>query len=201
MPSRNLQRLIARHIFTTEDWVSLLEERRAMIKPYLDRFTLEKLGDIKCLRNGGFSSHPLKDDSPSVSYFTATKEHFSLETQATWGGDMHVLGYDQTTQMPQQSKWGLSRSGLWLLAIVSYYEERTPRYYERARQVHISSVDLPDLLLRSKRRPQDIWEELADRVRTWLYHNESIYRSLKELDRTFQEDNSLYRALQIGETA
>ena len=53
MPStKGLEILLRNTLLTNEEWLRLLEARRDLVRPYLDKFTLPALGSLRCLCSG-----------------------------------------------------------------------------------------------------------------------------------------------------
>jgi len=183
-PYKGLEVFVRRKQLTDEEWFGLIENRRELIKPHLDSFYLSELGSLECLKSEGFS-HALRYDAPALT----GDKLFSLETQGIfrtqcWSavekipdsghqpppGGVNVL--DGTMQV-----WGLTRSGLWILAAISFVGESgyKERGYERARTVNITEADLPTITAKTKEKPQQIWEELGKAIKSWSEHRESLY--------------------------
>ena len=187
MPStKGLEVFVRKDRIADEEWLDLIEARRELIKPHLDSFTLPELGSVKCLRNENFM-HELRFD---ISTSTGDPR-FSLKTQGVfsmqpwgaveripnsgyrpWPTDGHVNCPDGIIQI-----WGLTRSGLWVLITVEFIgkEGYKDRGYERANTVHIVEADLPTIIAKTKEKPQRMWEQLGNVIRSFAVHRKWLY--------------------------
>ncbi len=194
MPStQGMELLVRKNQLTDVEWFALLEARRSLVKPHLDTFTLPELGSLKCFRRELSFTHELRLDGPKV----IGDERFSLKTQGIfrpqpWSAIERIpnSGYrpppggvacpDGTMQI-----WGLTRSGLWILAEVRFVGEDgyKERGYERAKTVEITEVNLPTIVSKTKEKPQRIWEELGKAIKEWVEFREGLYNQALNLAR------------------
>ena len=185
MPSRKLTEMVPRHEFTQACWIALAEERRAMIKSLLSRFTLERLGAVSCLRKGRYGTGTLKDDSPIVEPGSLAS---GLNTEGIWSKSF-------PSRMPGSSwngLWGLGRSGSWILVKLDIKHDGGD---ERARRVDVREVEITELVSDLGVYPYNLWNRLAGQVNEWEVEHEKRYGSLKHLAETFRDDYALVRLL------
>ena len=200
-PYKGLEMFVRRKQLTDEEWFSLIENRRELIKPHLDSFTLAELGSLKCLRSAHFS-HELRLDAPAL---TGDKQ-FSLKTEGifnaqTWSAVEKIpnSGYqpppggvnvrDGTMQV-----WGLTRSGFWILVAINFVGESgyKERGYERAKTVNITEADLPTIVAKTKEKPQQIWEDLGKTIKSWAEHRESLYNQALGFARMIEIEERIF---------
>lgn len=151
-----LRILARRNALTKTDWFDLLEERRALIEPYLHEMTLKSLGDLKVVREevyGHASERPLRmgavikkthrDDPPYREYreaapLTNVEGDFSLDTRGIFPDDevyhnghfkcKSVFKCGQTSASGRVTRfWGLTRNNQWVQAWC------VERYFNQAR--------------------------------------------------------------------
>ncbi len=137
-----LRILVRRNALTENDWLELLAERQALIKPYLRDMTLKSLGDLKIvhddvtgrcgiwgrpLREGGLKIVPNKhSDShrqpcvPEVvsSRFTIDARGIFSNDEVFYGGHFKWDFTDSTTSSRKKDItikfWGLTRNNEWI---------------------------------------------------------------------------------------
>ena len=178
MPSTNgLKMLVRKSNPTDEGWFGLKEPRHELIKPYLDSFTLPELGSLECLRNEN-SAHSLNSDNPAM----IANDGLSLRTQGIFHG--HWLEEGEEGWPNGRLAWGLTRSNLWILAMISLVRE--PGYknrgygYERAGIVTIVTSDLRTIMAKIK-QPEKIWKGLGKTIRNWAERSKSRYEQAVHL--------------------
>ncbi len=194
MPStKGLEVFIRNNQLTDEEWFGLIKARRDLIKPHLDSFTLPEIGSLKCLRSEVSFTHMLSLD---ISASTGD-ERFSLKTQ----GIFHKQPWSAVEKIPNSGfrpppggvdcpngimrVWGLTRSGLWIIATISYVGEHgyKGRGYERATNVEIVESDIPTIVAKTKEEPQRIWGELGKAIKSWREHRLALYNQALNLSR------------------
>jgi hypothetical protein len=179
MPSRVLADLIRNRKPKDQAWAEMVEERRVLIRPFLDRFTLEKLKEVKLLRENRFQCHAIGIDNPR----TDAESGLSLETQGIWQSDLEGwIG-----NPPRYKKWGLSRAGDWILVtiFIAYSAD-----YERAERVDIRHVEFTELL-RAGKSAFWIWCALASKVHEWVHNHAQLQQSIAALDIQFKEEQRI----------
>ena len=116
MPSKNsdgLRLLVRREPLTKEDWIKMIEARRALIKPHLDSISFGTLGKFV----GEFYSVSRPQRKSLRELFVclvddgvfSTQGHFRLMDQR-WIGE----------EIRYEPVWGLTRSGDWFYATGIY---------------------------------------------------------------------------------
>ncbi|HZS43196.1 MAG TPA: hypothetical protein VFA52_03195 [Candidatus Paceibacterota bacterium] len=199
MPSINtevLEKLVRPNQPTREEWVELIEARRKLIKSHLDKFTLPTLGKLECMKSESGFCHEISFDGPT----TVGNENFSLETQ----GIFHLQplqavktvpnsgyrSYPSGPSVPNGSKvvWGLTRSGLWVLATIHFIG--LPGYKERGREkaeiIEIQQANLPTIIGATEEEPQQIWEKLGEAIKRWARRREELYNQALNLARVVE---------------
>ena len=180
-PYKGLEMFVRRKQPTDEEWFGLIENRHELIKPHLVSFILEYLGSLEWLDSGNFK-HALRYDAPAL---TGDKQ-FSLKTEGIfkaqpWSAVEKIpnSGYQDGISVPDGTMqvWGLTQSGLWIIAAISYVGESgyKGRGYERAKTVNITEADLPAIVAKTKEKPQQIWKELGKAIKSWSEHRKSLY--------------------------
>lgn len=194
MPStEGLEVLVRKVPLTDEEWLGLVAARRELIKPHLDSLTLPELGSLSCMRSETNFTHELRWDALTL----LGDERFSLKTQ----GIFRVQPWSVVEKIPNsgfrpepgctpcpdgmKQVWGLTRSGLWVLAAISFVDQAgyKGRGYERARTIEIQEVDLPTIVAKTKEKPQRMWEELGKAIRGFADHREWLYEQARNLAR------------------
>lgn len=171
-------------------WHNLIEARRALIKPYLDTFTLPDLGSLRCLKNEADSPdpslHTLAADNPIIGL---TGEPFSLKTQGIFR-----QAQPKIAKFPDNIKriWGLARSGEWLLAEVEIEKDIVNNVnYERALRVKIYEQTLEVIMFGLGVSYTDMWYELNESVRGWLRLRKKMYEDILEISRIIETEELL----------
>ena len=190
--TQGLELFIRKDRLSDEEWFVLIEARRSLIKPYLNTFTLPELGSLKCLCRASFT-HELSMDCPEIG----GDEKFSLETQ----GIFYPQPWSAIERIPNSGLrprpgdvscpdgimqvWGLTRSGLWILAEVRFVGEAgyKRRGYERAKTVVIRQVDLSTIISKTKEEPQKMWRDLGEVIKEWAEFRERLYNQALNIAR------------------
>ncbi len=185
MPSQKLVELVPKRVFTQEKWIALAEERRAMIKPFLPRFTLKRLGKVQCVRKGKYSTGALEDDRPLVEPGGIAS---GLNTEGVWNKCYPVT----MLKASWSGTWGLSRSGAWILVKLNIMRDLKD---ERVYKVGVHEVELLELINALGVEPCQVWGRLAEQVHEWEFEHNRLYESLEHLHSTFREDSTLIHYL------
>lgn len=179
-----LEILTSRSPLTADEWLELVEARRQLIKPHLERFTMATLGGLECVESEGGAQHELSIDAPKVE-----GDESSLDIQGMFreSHDAHRRDRGRPGQwIPtsdwiggQKVIWGLTRNARWLIAKIDY--KRQLGYKERGRShaqtVHIRYVALPELLQEAKSTPVYVWRALEETVRQFAEHRRRLYEA------------------------
>ncbi len=182
--------LVPHQPITFEEWLLLIEARRAEIAPYLDTFTLPPIGTSIKLRSEVSQTHDLHVDGPEMVGLTRSSQGLfrsqdwkDVERRVGTGyapdrHSGHVACPDGTLKA-----WGLLRENKWVLVTVDFVGEPgyRDRGYERAVHVEVREVDINTLLRETKVGPRVIWDELENLVLTWLQQAKSRYENLQHL--------------------
>ena len=93
MPSTAaLQVFLNKDRLQPDDWIELIERRRANLAPHFEQFTLPKLGGMRCLKSEG---HPLEIASGHAVPKIEGESPFTLQTQGiyfaqAWGAQTAI---------------------------------------------------------------------------------------------------------------
>ena len=183
-----LKILTNRKPLSTDEWYELIEARKELIGPYLDRFTLRELRSVDCLYHEGHFG-PL-----GYAKTVRSRAGLSLETQGLFGHDFKsrkktglergVHTWYADTRIPANGKlsiWGLTRKKQWIIAIVSY--EGSAGYKDRGRedptQVRIEEVALPAMVKLSRCKPKEIWLALGEQFRQFVEIRRAQYEDMR----------------------
>lgn len=214
MPSKNttekvvrqeagLDLLVRKSSLTEADWVDLTEARRQLIKPHLSSFTLPTLGSLECLitvKDDGSSGprHSIQDDTDT----TTGDKRFSLKTQGLFEPCELCDGPWYFKEFGTREMWGLTRSGLWVLATINCvgkpYKTGNQRT-ETAMTVEIAEVPLSVLITKTR---CEINKEDPDRPsRIWYELGETIQQLEKRRFKAYEEARKLSSIVAAEETA
>lgn len=202
MPSTKSIEIFARqHPLTSDDWIQLVENRRELIKPHLDSFSLPTLGSLECLKIEhwmGKLGHETK---------TSGDERFSLKTQGIFflqphnaierfihtehrGEPGNILPSDGT-----KKAWGLTRSGQWIICTIGFVG--SSGYKGRGREVAtgigIVEADVPAILAETKTSPTEIWRALGQAIKEFAEHRRRLYSQAQSLANMIEVDELLLR--------
>jgi len=182
MPStKGLETFVRKKQITDEEWDDLIEDRRELIKPHLDFFTLPELGSLFCVKDGESCQHELKYD---VSVSTGDPR-FSLKTQGIFRKQPWCsVKQPSIDRYGTMRVWGLARSGLWVLVTIGFIEEDKDSHgfkVGRAINVDIVESDLSTIVRETNQEPQLIWEELGKAIQGWAESRKQIYDKALDL--------------------
>ena len=181
-----LELFIRNTLLSQEEWVKALETRCWLVKPYLNEFTLDKLGNVKALHSEGFPREINTWGPAVVSY---PQNEFDLGTQGIFGiqpwqdieyfpgtgfqGELHRPALDGVVQL-----WGLTRKAEWLHIEVRFrgVEGYKRRGAEQATQVMISSSRIDEILEKTKTPAEQIWRQLGRFITSKQETFEARYR-------------------------
>lgn len=181
--SRALGILTRKGPLTRPEWEELLELIRTQLKNYFDKFTLERLADVNCMRgNHPHLTHVIKDhfDNHHVKVVSEDPK-LSLDTQGIFGVQpLEFVKVRKNHKGGGKKLWGLSRKGEWLLVEV-VFSTRPEHYvidvwgYETTTKVTIRRVTPTEMLDETHVEPGEIVDTIAKVVNGWV---ESHRRSL-----------------------
>lgn len=177
-------------ILSPEEWAQFIEiYKKRYIEPYLDKFSLIKLGKFECMANGpnGYYQHGLAQDKPIV----ITKNILST-TDLNVSGFFKILNYDSGNKLIKNII-GLSRSAKFLLLKVEYIRTSADGgFYQKAEQVEITEADVSFILESTKIRPEFIVNWLEEQLHIW---EKKARERLKQIRSTIEMSDSLKMAL------
>lgn len=196
MPStQGLEMLIRQNPLTDQEWFDLIEGRRKLIKPHLDSFTLKELGSLPCLNSEGGSLHELGWDISK----TKGDERFSLKTQGIFHRPYSAIERIPIPKAVHNNAppywdggtmqiWGLTRSGLWVLATVNFIDKSgyKDRGRERATDIQIVESDLPTIVAKTKETPRWIWMSLGQTIKEWSEHRRLLHNQALNITRMIE---------------
>lgn len=179
--------LVRQTPLTEEEWYGLLEARRLSLLPYLNSFTLRKLGDAligRRRRDGAHLRMLLRENNPLV----VADKGLSLDTQGIFSDN--VGEFKDREGEPTLSglswgrykafSWGLTRSGAWVLIEIEY---ETKRFVgEEVQRVSIRKAN-PRIIIAEGASGNSfrIWRELGQEVRRWYRSRLQLYQEAEKL--------------------
>jgi hypothetical protein len=157
--------VLGRNQSLTEDmWFELVETRRELITPLLDRLTLDRLVQLPLLRNGG--SQPR-----TIGHFLPYDDDRAVhgDYQGVFG-DIELKGSYAADSSGVRHIWGLTRKGIWIVATITYTVRRTDvgHIFDElvSRQVDMCH-DIRELCLKAETSPHRVWGTLGTTVQLY----------------------------------
>ncbi len=206
-PTTGMEILGRKQSISEEEWVALIEARRDLIKPHLDKFTLTELRNIQCLRSEVSFSHAVRNDSPKVS----GDEEFSLNTQGIFdnprSAEIRIPNsgfrpgpHGLATPNGKLQIWGLARSGQWVLVTVNFVGEAgyKDRGYERATEVLIVSTTIETIINQTKENPLEIWKTLGQAIKNFAEHRLALYEATEALAQKIEIEETMMSLIPKG---
>ena len=168
--SDGLRFFVRKMVLDHEGWLKLLEARRQLIKPHLDKIPLTKLSKLPCLKR----EYVLCDMAYSSLQNTGDPR-FSLETHGIFELALH--------EDNARWAWGLTRDGLWVLFKVSFTRESgyKDRGADLATAIEINEIPLADLLARTGTHPETVWRRLGKVICDWTEHRRQLYHQARSV--------------------
>lgn len=182
-----------------KDWLSLLEARAELLKPYLDSITLPTLGRLRCLRHAD-CLHEVQLDKPVLF----TDNEFSLMTQGIFSMQPQEAvqyvpgtGYQDPRGIAYPDgmvyAWGLTRSKKWVLAEIHFSgQEGTVRGYEKAEIVKINEADLVTIIQSTRETPKEMWFKLGEEARELVKRRQRLLNEALELERVVDAEETAF---------
>lgn len=173
----------------SEEWRILIESRRGLLKDYLDRFTLQRLEEVECLRQESHH-HSIGNDSPKVEAdpgFNLASQGIFVETYSTYhrreSPSVRVGVTQTTTTGGIVHLWGLSRKAEWLIIEVRFTREPgyKDRGYDRATMVTIKAATLDEILGISRTGRESVWAKLGEAVASMVEQRRRLYVEAERL--------------------
>jgi hypothetical protein len=190
MPStKGLEFILKNSYFSRKEWAEFLEIRRELIKPLLDRLTLETLGNQECLADGKGYYHKLHADNPAV-FFNGEKDERAPNLNIQ--GIFPVRGYLIEKNNLIRS-CGLSRKGQWLWIEIDFITttpvtrdgDRVIAGYQKATEVKVAEFpSIKDILSETVFEPKDIEMGIMSTVQEWFRIHEVMYKKLADINET-----------------
>lgn len=202
MPSTSaLQSLFSKQQISNEKWFELLEERRLLLKPYLDKVTLGILGRVGCIQSSYGGNHTLFDDNtdhplcePGHDLDLGTQGIFmcSYGSRELYPGTGIIRPYDFSRPNGHLYIGGLVRKACWILARVNFVGvvDYKGRVGERAISVLIEKADLPTIVSMAKVTPYEIWQTLGREVAKWEEQRKWLYEEMRRLNAVLERDSA-----------
>jgi len=173
MPNHNgdgMQILVRRDQVTKDEWIKLINARKALIEPLMDKVSLKTLGDSWVSREGGFKIRE------------ASFKTFSLEFNNPLGlqGFFAEKGSIPTEELEKRiyGLWGITRSGVWVLVLmVSHLENH--RFEMREISVLRSTPKkiMEELGISAK----EVWDQLGIFVKNAVKERERLLDEIKNI--------------------
>lgn len=176
--AKGLKILSRKQPLDKQDWVDLVTARKELIKPYLDKISLRKLGDLEWFITG---NHPIREvflnkhDSPAdfeiQGYFKQLERRFIGED-----GEVCVT-----------TSWCLTRAGGWLIfQEYSQIDKSVPVKWAPTSLLinHCASTEefLDFLLHYEKYTAAMVWEQLGVFVKLVAQERKRLYEEFKGLE-------------------
>jgi len=194
MPSTNALGLLVRKKPLSEgEWYELIEHRRQMLLPHLNKFSLAELGQVKWYGNS-IQGDSLKSllSGKSDSVVTKLPGTYFLGTRGIFMPTLEVVGNTSFT-------WGIAKDGTWLLCEGKFeigtvgmgYEDGGDRIdYTLLSKIIIEETDPATIVKLVEISPLCIWNALGSRVREWVLIRDSLYRAAQNLHVQFCIDDA-----------
>lgn len=164
-------------------WRELLEARRALIKPYLDNFFLQRVAHLRILSTAeNQPDHTLETDSPTVQ---GDCDCLDIRIQGVFFEGLVQADPEKHTKIIP----GLSRSGEWLIVVVDYDQSDTTPY-QSARTVTVFQQTIAEIVTWGF-PVRDIWRELKSAIRAWKERREQQYKECMELCRIIDMEDRI----------
>ena len=197
LPSEEgLKVLLRKTRLRRSDWHRLLEARRKMIRPFLNKFTLTELGSMKLI------PHAFSPEQIYGNPLVTGDEGLSLKTQGIFYAQPHdkINNGDGKFLYSVPGKgtflvWGISRSGEWILAemeLDSYcYDLKHNHFACAVTAIRMTKSDVATIVRKTGGNP--------------LYMLKDIDRSIKGLTNVrgqlYEQALELVRVIEAEETA
>ncbi|OHA47910.1 MAG: hypothetical protein A2541_02105 [Candidatus Taylorbacteria bacterium RIFOXYD2_FULL_36_9] len=163
-----MRRLVRREPLEMEDWIDLIEARRATFVPFLGKISLRVLGDMKF-----FLGQTLNRECPrnmsSFEYPLNTQGFFCLCDM--WKGDDGESGED--------SLWGLTREGKWWYVVGRC---RIINRVPRVKELYVEDVNTQLLLTKTQKHPSEIWRVLGSFIRSAVKQRRVLFEEVEPLE-------------------
>jgi len=170
---------------------NLIETRRRLIKPHLDTFTLQELGNFRFLESTGLSTlHGLNQDKPSIGSGSEIVSVF--KTQGVFfQGCISVKRERPASNNYKKYIAGLSRSGDWLLIEVKItYDPKCN--YEWAKEVTVLKPGLERIVFSGLGISYEgIWSELGRTIKGWLSSRKRLYEIARGIAKIIEIEDLL----------
>ena len=191
-----LKLLVRSEPLSLSERARLLDARRELIRPCLEKMSLTELGQVEWLRMGLHGKHALNIDDPKLTGGPA----YSLKTLGIFGSQLtSKVDYKQTRADMSGTRvlWGLGRDGDWLLGDVHYVLEpgHKGRGYERATELYIRFATAFDILVATGQDLGRILEELRDAITRWRQRREQLLKLALDVEASALAEDRLLCAL------
>lgn len=171
----------------TKRWKELIEARVELMRPHMDKFTLQRMGDIQCCKN----------DLECPKF----RDHAQFRTPIELSKETHGIYYlkDTTSETPIDSVghmkfWGLTKNTKWISAEVTFFKQKMTHGSKNWRinfaPVDVNFTSLEELL------PvwgSTIWAQLGLVIREWHTKAEDRFKTTSDLLDTVQMQDMLVR--------
>ncbi len=188
-----LRILVRKTQINLNEWIKMIEARRAFIKPHLSSFTLSELGELKCLKCDNIY-HKIHDNEPDV---ISEDESLSLRMQGIFyrqPWDKIAFDYPCSFGFPDgtMQAWGLARSGHWIIAEIRFTGESgyKKRGYERAKMVKIEKTNLTTIISRTEEKPIKIWKKLGESVKEWTKKRKELFEKAVAIEKQIRTEDA-----------
>jgi hypothetical protein len=200
MPSqktKGLEVLLQDGVFSEKSWRKFLETRLELVDPFLNRFSLETLGDKKYLGNGNSQSHSLRTDGPKLFLDPKEIKGQNLDLQGIFPNHARLASGKGRENI--MMSWGISRKGKWLLIQIQFQkceisaEKKAAGFsgYEQATAVAIKESTIEDILADSGFSPVEIKRVIESTIWEWIRLHKEVQESIEQLERTLKMEHQV----------
>lgn len=183
-----LKDLLMEKKLSHEQWLNIVESRRAVIARCLDMFTLQTLEQLACLSSGNGSCHELRRDNPTIIDESGT---LAGRRQGIFAG----TPFARTASENTCRTFGLSRRNDWLLIEIEFSKQ--PDFfpvlgdYEKAVSVRVTKSDLPTILSQVDIIPWDVLEFFRVVVNGWVQARKSSYETICKIAEHIDKEDAM----------
>ncbi len=202
-----LDLLLPQRRFSREEWLTLIEHRLNSIKPYLDNFTLETMGEKHFLPYGsGFNLTELRENKITFDGWTEgvldSQGLFFASPRCDWEQ------WDYEKERIEMPLWGMLRNGS-LVSMTLYLDIKNHRVDGDKHsgsvgdvvRVVIKETDVatilsfyPDAHLEGENNgPSHLWWQLGKQIEEFVSRRGHLYRDAQKLQKQFELEDMLLK--------
>ena len=182
MPHKGLLSILRSKPLTDQDYLELLEARKAFIMESTDDIGQQKLGNVSIWRTRGDIGARVGDHLSEGDFAYKGKGSFSLNTRGVFVFDRDTYSHVGDSRQPDQTNmcvYGFTRSGDWLLAHIKVWYSQSRRVDKKSVYLHDSK---PAKWGEFNVRPKNVLSGLSRAIH---YHLENRRYLLEEAEAMF----------------